>query len=105
MLIVKPTHRLILFYQINATHHDSYYSFILGDLVPSLQKMDLHMLYAWQVYGSIEYERQIDFICQGEDVIRRLLRDWRFTRVENRLKTYTSSYRRKVVVYANRYQL
>lgn len=105
MIIVKPTHRLMLFYRINPIAQDSYQSFILGDFIPSLQKMDLHILYAWQVVGNIDYERQIDFICQGEDVIRKVLKDWRFIRIENRLKSYTTLYRRKVVIYVNRYQL
>jgi hypothetical protein len=105
MNIGKPTHRLMLFYRIDNTRQDSYYSFIVGDFIPSLHKLDLPMIYAWQVFGDVQYERQLDFICQSEDVIRKALKDWRFIRVENRLKSYTTLYRRKVVIFDNRYQL
>lgn len=105
MITLHPTHRLMLFYHIDTSYQDNYYNFVLGDFIPSLQRMDLHMVYAWQIYGDSTYHRQLDFICEGEDVIRKLLKDERFINIEKRLKSYTTRYRRKVVIYANRYQL
>jgi hypothetical protein len=101
----QPTHRLILTYDINPLHYGSYYRYILGDFVPTLQKLGMQMLFAWQVISENHPERQIDFVCDSPAKIQQLLVNERFIRAERRLKSYTSRYHRKVVVFENRCQL
>lgn len=103
--LITPTHRLMLMYDIDPLHHSAYYRYVLGEFVPLLQQLNLHMVYAWQVVSEDRPERQIEFVCEGEDVIREALKSQRFRRAERRLKSYTTKYERKVVRYANRCQV
>ncbi len=104
-MVIQPTHRLMLMYDINPLHYGSYYRYILGDFVPTLQKLGMHMLFAWQVISDAYPERQIDFVCDDHRTIQQLLTNERFIRAERRLKSYTTRYHRKVVVFENRCQL
>ncbi|TVR24319.1 MAG: hypothetical protein EA396_01520 [Anaerolineaceae bacterium] len=105
MTVIAPTHRLMLMYDINPLHYSSYYRYVLGDFVPTMQKLGLHMIYAWQVVSDHRPERQIDFICEGQDVIYQAIHNERFIRAERRLKSYTQRYQRKIVIFENRFQL
>jgi hypothetical protein len=105
MIMLSPTHRLILTYNINPVHYNAYYRYMLGDFVPTMQKLDLHMLYAWQVVSTSQPERQIDFVCEGEHIIQKAFKNDRFVRAERRLALFTLAYQRKVVVFANRCQV
>ncbi|MFW5690947.1 MAG: hypothetical protein ACOCXZ_00485 [Chloroflexota bacterium] len=105
MITISPSHRLILQYNINPVHYGSYYRYVLGEFVPALQQLNLHMIYAWQVFSNHLPERQVEFVCEGEHIIRHALKSDRFLRAERRLKTYTTAYRRKVVHFENRCQV
>lgn len=103
--IITPTHRLMLMYDIDPLHYGAYYRYVLGEFVPLLQQLDLHMVYAWQVVSKNRPERQIEFVCESETIIREALKSQRFLRAERRLKSYTTHYERKVVHFANRCQV
>lgn len=105
MILLSPTHRLMLIYDINPQHHNRYYRFMLGEFVPAMQKMGMHMIYAWQVISDDLPERQVEFVCEGEDVARGVLNGGTFLTMEKQLQEYTQRYRRKLVIFANRCQI
>jgi hypothetical protein len=105
MIMLSPTHRLMLIYDIDPLHYGAYYRYMIGEFVPAMQQMKMHMIYAWQVVSDHRPERQVDFVCEGEAIMRDLLTNDRFLRAERRLKSYTTRYRRKVVQFQNRCQV
>jgi hypothetical protein len=105
MMMISPTHRLMLMYNISPAHFSAYYRFMLGEFVPALQQFGLHMIYAWQVVSDRYPERQVEFVCEGEHIIKSVLNDEKFLDLEERLKEFTSTYRRKLVRFENRCQV
>ncbi|MDX1992697.1 MAG: hypothetical protein SF029_09915 [bacterium] len=102
--MLNPAFRLILSYDIHPDKFERYYNYVLSDFVPTMQKMGLPMVFAWQiVYGEYPV-RQLDFICADRDTLLDALESRSFKHAEERLKTYTTRYRRKVVYFHNRFQ-
>jgi len=102
--MLEPSHRLLLLYDIHPDRIQQYYLYMRGEFVPALQKMGLYMIFAWQVFGEGYPDRQVEFICETPDVLRQALLSEKFQSAEERLKSYTTSYRRKVIHFENRYQ-
>ena len=98
-----PTYRLMLKYDVHPERYEIYFRYISREFVPLLQQMGLHMIFAWQVYGD-HPERQIEFVCEDDETLRTALMSDRFQKAEERLKSYTTFYTRKVVHFHNRYQ-
>lgn len=100
----NPAYRVILSYEVHPEKFERYYNYVLGEFVPHLQQMGLQMIFAWQVvYG--EYPgRQVEFVCGDRHTLRDALENEVFKRAEERLKSYTVVYRRKVVHFENRFQ-
>lgn len=105
MMMISPTHRLMLMYNIDPTQYSAYYRFMLGEFVPMMQELGMHMIYAWQVVSDHYPERQVEFVCEGLPVIVQAFEDTRFIEGEERLKSYTTTYKRKLVAFENRVQI
>ena len=102
--MLTPSHRLILSYDVQPDRFQQYYLYIRGEFVPTLQKLGLHMIFAWQVHGEGQPGRQIEFICESGEILCQALQNERFQHAEERLKSYTTQYQRKVVRFKNRFQ-
>ncbi|RMG71023.1 MAG: hypothetical protein D6711_16200 [Chloroflexi bacterium] len=104
-MLITPTHRLMLIYDINPRYQNEYYNYILREFIPMLQRMNVYMLYAWQVIGKGHPERQIEFVCESETIIRSVLASDEYQQAEEKLKHYTLNFRRKLVLFENRCQV
>jgi hypothetical protein len=101
---IVPRFRLILFYDIRAESHDSYFRFVTNDFVPALQHMGLYMLSVWHTaYGDYPI-RQVEFVSEDLDTVLDTFRSQRFKDLELRLRQYTVNYTRKLVRYQDRFQ-
>jgi len=100
------SYRILLTYNINPMRHESYYRYMIGEFVPTLQKMDLKMLFAWHVHsnGDDYPHRQVEFVCNNSDTLRSALNNPTFLSAEKRLQSYTTGYNRKIVRFKNRFQ-
>lgn len=104
-LRLVPTHALILRYDIQAGVQETYFRYVVGEFVPAMQDMKLYMQEAWQVvYGDFP-ERQVEFITDDLDNIRRLLVNERWHKLEERLLSYTLNYSRQIVRYSGRFKI
>lgn len=101
-----PDYRIILKYDILTSRQEAYYRYVLGDFVPLMQSLGLQIpqIFAWHVYGEGYPERQVEFVCPTREALRDVLENTRFQRAEERLKSYTANYERKIVRFANRFQ-
>jgi hypothetical protein len=94
----------MLIYDIHPDQFQQYFLFMQGEFVPTLSKMGLHMIFAWQIHGDGYPDRQVEFVCETVDALREALASDKFKAAEDRLKTYTTSYKRKIVRFENRFQ-
>ncbi|GAB4515477.1 MAG: hypothetical protein OHK0046_19060 [Anaerolineae bacterium] len=98
-----PTYRLLLMYDVHPSKYEIYFQYISREFVPALQEMGLHMIFAWHVHGEYP-ERQVEFICRDKETLRRTLTGERYKSLEDRLRSYTTTFSRKIVRFENRYQ-
>jgi hypothetical protein len=102
---IRPKYKLLLFFNIVPDKQDQYYRYMLGEFVPNVQKMGVYMHMAWHMaYGDYPM-RKIEFVSETADAIRRLFNSPDFLEWEDKLKTYTTDYERKLVHYRNGFQL
>jgi hypothetical protein len=104
METIIPRYKVLITYDIRPEKQDAYYRYVLGEFVPALRVMGIHMLSAWHIaYGEYP-ERQLVFVTESWDTLQSALDSPRFQSLEDRLKAYTTDYRRKVVNYLDRFQ-
>ena len=101
--MIQPSYRMMLMYDIRPDRFERYYRYMLGEFVPTLRQMGLYMLFAWQVHGK-SFDRQIEFVCESKYALRDALDSEQFRDAEERLRTYTTEYNRKIVQFQDRYQ-
>lgn len=104
MTTIIPKYKMLISYDILPDKQEAYYRYVLGEFVPALRLMGIHMVSAWQVVYGDYPERQVVFVCEDRDVIDDALGNPRFKMLEDRLKSYTDRYTRKVVNYEERFQ-
>jgi hypothetical protein len=104
MSTIRPQYKLLIVYDVQPDKHDLYYRYILGEFVPALRELGLHMLSAWHVTYGHYPARQIEFVCENRDVLQSALKSARFESLERRLQSYTDRYQRKLVMFEDRFQ-
>ena len=68
MSIHSNDYRIILTYNLDTEDMQSYYQFVMGKLIPSLDQWGVRVLGAWTAaYGDHLPNRQIDFICTHKE--------------------------------------
>jgi hypothetical protein len=104
METIVPRYKVLITYDIRPEKQDSYYRYVLGEFVPALRIMGVHMISAWHIaYGEYP-ERQLVFVTESREILQTALDSPRFQSLEDRLKAYTTDYHRKVVNYLDRFQ-
>ena len=89
--------KLILTYDINPDIQDSYFQFMLGELVPAVQSLGLHMNGAWHTaYGQYP-KRLVEFIADDQEAVEALLDTPLWEDMERRLHSFVTTYGKKVV--------
>jgi hypothetical protein len=89
--------KLILTYDISPDVQDSYFQFMLGELVPAVQSQGLHMNGAWHTaYGQYP-KRLVEFIGDDQEAVEALLDTPLWEELEQRLHGYVTNYAKKVV--------
>ena len=89
--------KVLLTYDIIPETQETYYQFMLGELVPAVQALGLHMSGAWHTaYGEYPV-RLVEFVAEDHDALTALLETPMWFDMESRLKSYVSNYGRKIV--------
>lgn len=100
-----PTpYKLLMTYDIRVDQQEAYYRYVLGEFVPRLRTMGLPMLSAWSVVYGLYPERLIEFGCKSRSHALALFHDPAYRRMEERLKTYTENFTRRLVPYRDGFQ-
>lgn len=89
--------KLILTYDIEPDVQDSYFQFMLGELVPAVQSMGLQMSGAWHTaYGEYPI-RLVEFVADDYHTLASVLETRQWCDLERRLMGYVQNYRKKIV--------
>jgi hypothetical protein len=89
--------KLILTYDVDTDGQESYFQFMLGELVPAVQAQGLQMSGAWHTaYGRYPI-RLVEFIAEDYQSAAALLETPLWADLERRLRGYVTNYRKKIV--------
>lgn len=101
---INPQYKLLIVYDIIPKTALIHQQFTLNEYMPTLQEMGIYMVNAWHTtYGAYPI-RQLEFVLENLDVMRRAMEDPRWQLLEDRMKSYTTSYNRKLVRYRQGFQ-
>ena len=95
--IHNQRYKLILTYDISPDVQDSYFQFMLGELVPAVQSLGLHMNGAWHTAYGRYPKRLVEFIADDQEAVEALLDAPLWDDMERRLRGYVTNYNKKVV--------
>lgn len=102
--MLRVEYRLLIWYDIRADKYEQYYRYMVSEFVPAVREIGLHMYFVWQIrYGDYP-ARQLEFVIQDVDTLRTALSSNVWLRAEDRLKSYTANYGRKIINFENRFQ-
>lgn len=101
---MTPEYKLLISYDILPEKQEGYYRYVLGEFVPAMRTMGLHMVNAWHIaYGDYP-SRQLEFSIETYDIWLKVSDNPRWKRLEERLQGYTESYSRKLIYYKAGFQ-
>lgn len=99
-----PAYKVLMTYDIHPDKQEVYFRYVLGEFVPRLRNMGLPMLSAWHViYGNYP-QRLLEFGCDSRHHAHAIFIDPAYIRMEDRLKSYTINFERRLVVYRDGFQ-
>ena len=102
--VIVPRYKMIVSYDVIPSTQDSYYQFVLGEMVPAMQEMGVYMTEAWHTaYGEYPI-RMISFVSEEIETINSMLDSDRWSDLETRLLSFIRNYSRKVVEYKQGFQ-
>ena len=92
-----PRFKLILTYDVQSEMQDTYLQFMLGEMVPAVQSLGLHMSGAWHTAYGRYLVRLIEFLGEDQAAINAVLDTPLWNTMENRLQSYVLNYNKKIV--------
>ncbi|SRR3990172_7177479 len=96
--------KVLLSYDIIPETQESYFQFMLGELVPAVQNMGLGMAEAWHTAVGNYPVRLVTFVGDSRESVDRILEGEQWEELESRLQRYVTNYTRRVVPFRNRFQ-
>ena len=96
--------KVLLTYDIIPETQESYYQFMLGELVPTVQKMGLGMAEAWHTAVGDYPLRLVAFVGESRETVDEVIGSEKWEELESRLQQYVTNYTRRVVPFRNRFQ-
>jgi hypothetical protein len=96
--------KVLLTYDIIPETQETYYQFMLGELVPTVQGMGLGMAEAWHTAVGNYPLRLVTFVGESREVVDKVLESEQWEELETRLQQYVTNYERRTVAFKNRFQ-
>ena len=96
--------KVLLTYDIIPETQETYYQFMLGELVPTVQGLGLGMAEAWHTAVGDYPIRLVAFVGESRDAVDKVMESDQWEDLETRLQQYVVNYKRRVVPFRNRFQ-
>ena len=94
---IRPEYVLLFKYDIKPELHERYFKYVVGEFVPAMQERELYLHRAWHVVYGDYPDRHIEFITEKLSCIEDLYASSEWKEMEERLKSFTTNYSRRVV--------
>jgi len=102
---IVPRYKLMLFYDLKPQAMDAYYDFIMNEMIPTAQEMELYIFRVFHtVYGDCPL-RQAEFVAEDLDTIRQVMESDAWHGLEDKLLQYATNYNKKIVKFRPGFQL
>ncbi len=89
--------KLLLAYNIKPNREDEYYRYVLGEFLPALQNVGLHMIEGWHTaYGDYPV-RLMAFRTEDEVVMRQALQSEEWKTAKEKLLKLIRDYEQRIV--------
>jgi hypothetical protein len=96
--------KLLVTYDVPVSRQEEYYQFVLGEFVPGVQNLGLHMTEVWHTaYGDYPV-RLAGFVAQDYETMVTILSNPTFVGLEEKLQEFVLNYRRRIVQLKNGFQ-
>jgi hypothetical protein len=102
--VIIPRYKMIISYDVALPTQESYYQFIISELVPAMQEMGVYMTEAWHTAFGAYPLRMAAFVAEDFDTIERMLESDRWQELENQFRAYVRNYSMKVIPYRQGFQ-
>lgn len=89
--------KLLLTYDIDPEGQETYFQFMLGELVPAVQTLGLQMSGAWHTAYGRYPARLVEFVGDNHEAVEAVLGTLQWADLEQRLRGYVTNYRKRVV--------
>lgn len=96
--------KILLSYDVDPEHIQAYYQFVLGNYLPTVQKMGLQMTDAWSVMYGNAPGRLIGFVGQGKHTVLDLVESDSWLNLNEQLTEFVTDLDYKVVAYREGFQ-
>ena len=96
--------KVIMTYDIVPETQETYYQFMLGELVPAVQNLGLGMAEAWHTAVGNYPIRLVAFVGETRESVDKVIESEQWEELETRLQQYVTNYKRRVVPFRNRFQ-
>ncbi|MBI2976841.1 MAG: hypothetical protein HY872_13980 [Chloroflexi bacterium] len=96
--------KILLSYDIIPETQESYFQFMLGEMVPAVQRLGLGMAEAWHTAVGNYPLRLVVFVGESEEAVEQVLASPEWDDYETRLQHYVTNYTRRVVPFRDRFQ-
>jgi hypothetical protein len=107
---IVPRYKLMLFYNISSQDVDTFYQFVMDEMVPALHEMGLYIFRAFHtIPGPLAEEqyplRQVEYVAEDLETIQSVLESEKWQELESRLLGHVTNYSRKIVRFRQGFQL
>ncbi len=98
-------YKLVLTYEVVQESLQSYYPYVMGKYVPTMQQMGLEMLEAWTTSWGNGPSRHIVFASRDREMVEQLLDGETWEHLNEGLSEYVTDFAYKVIPFRHGFQL
>jgi len=102
---IAPRYKLTLYYDLIPSQIEDYYNFVMHEMVPAAQQMELYMFEVYHtVWGDCPH-RQAEFVTEDLPTLRSVLQSETWQTMEKKLQEYITNYTWKIIPFRQGFQL
>ena len=101
---MKDHTKVLLTYDVIPETQETYFQFMLGEMVPTVQNLGLGMAEAWHTAVGDYPDRLVAFVGESHEAVDKVIDSEQWEELETRLQQYVTNYKRRIVPLRNRFQ-
>jgi hypothetical protein len=105
MIRIIPRYKLLMSYDIKPEAQEVYYRYVTTEFVPALRSMQIYMTDVHHTLWGNYPIRLVEFVAESKQIIQTALDSDEYQQLEEKLKTYTENFSRKVIRYRDGFQM